>query len=489
MNNLLTITLFFLLGQSAAPIDAASDGNSPAGVLEQSGEESESVREALKDIPLPSGETLSLSEMVNAVLDHSPDLKEAEQQLVQVRKSIGQVRAALIPSVSVSGTLLANSKEMAMKMPDFADAFENLAGIIAGTYEMKTNDYVMNPKFAAQFSGNITVPLFMGQVYPSLRQIKHTISATELTMDNVVQQLASGVVTLYGAALASQKVLDISKSAVSLAENHLKAAKVQEKSGTGSPIQVTQAELALAQAVSRLVSSQYSYNQMLETLSVMSGRKIGGVANMDWQEIPVPDLDEAVRKAREVRLDFKAAEEQLVAAKKALNASKMAYAPNILGQANMSASTVANMNGDKTTFSAMLVASWTLFDGLARESKIGSSKAAVKEKEAHLVTMENNLRRELMEAIIKLRQTKDSSMLMKKQVELARTNFEAVEYAYNSGSISNLEYDDASANFNQAQLQEAATDIEAIMAVTALYYSLGNLHELLPDVKLNRFSK
>ncbi len=489
MNNLFAIALFFLLGQSAAPVDAESDGAAKVAIAAESEEESEALREALKDIPRPSGATLSLEEMVNAVLDHSPDLKEAEQQLVQVRKSIGQVRAALIPTISVSGTLLMNSKEIAMKMPDFNDAFQNLSGLIAGTYEMKTNDYVMNPKYAAQFSGNITVPLFMGQVYPSLRQVRHTITATELTMDNVVQQLASGVVTLYGGALASQKVLDISKTAVKLAENHLKAAKVQEASGTGSPIQVTQAELALAQAVSQLVNSCYSYNQLLDTLSIMSGQKIGGVADMNWQAATVPDLDDAVQKAKEARLDFKIAEEQLVAAKKALNASKMAYAPNILGQASMSSSTVKNMNGDHTSFSAMLVASWTLLDGLARESKLGSAKAAVKEKEAHLLTLENNLRRELMEVINKLRQAQDTSLLMKKQVALAKTNFEAVEYSFNSGSISNLEYDDASANFNQAQLQEAATDIEAIMAVTALYYSLGNLHELLPGVNLNRFSK
>lgn len=489
MNSILAILPMALM-LSAAPQTDSSAGQVTA--VTDSVDDCESVREALKDIPTPEGETFGLEEMVNAVLDFSPDLKEAEQKLIQVQKSIGQVRAALIPSVSVSGTLLLNSKEIKMSMPDFGDLFNNpsnLAGLMTGSYEMKTNDLVMNPKTAAQFSGDITVPLFMAQVYPSIGQMKKTVESTELSLDNAVQQLASGVVSLYGGAIAAQKSLNISKTSVKLAENHLNAARLQHGAGAGSSNQVTQAELSLQQAISQLVTAQYSYNQVMETLSIMSGKQVGAVKDLDWTEAPIPTLDEACKTARDSRLDFKVAEKQIEVAKKTLLASKMAYAPNILGKASMSSSTVKNMAGENTSFTAMLVASWTLFDGLARESKIGANKAAVTEKELNLQTLEANLRKEMSQAIINLRKSQDSSILMKKQLELARKNYEATEYAYNSGAISNLEYNDATDSFNQIQLQEAATDIQTIVARISLYYSMGNLEELLPNVNLKRFSK
>ncbi len=120
--------------------------------------------------------------------------------------------------------------------------------------------------FIASLIGNITIPIYQGgEEYASIRQDKEKLSQAELTLDQDRDAVRRNVVQFWGLNQAQVGVIRAARAAVSANEVALAGVREEAKVGQRTTLDVLNAQQALLQARSNLVTAEhdavvYSYS-------------------------------------------------------------------------------------------------------------------------------------------------------------------------------------------------------------------------------------
>ena len=120
--------------------------------------------------------------------------------------------------------------------------------------------------FNAQVTGNLTVPIYQGgQEYASIRQDKEKLSQAELTLDQDRDAVRRNLVQFWGLNQAQVGVIRAARASVAANEVALAGVREEAKVGQRTTLDVLNAQQALLQARSNLVTAEhdavvYSYS-------------------------------------------------------------------------------------------------------------------------------------------------------------------------------------------------------------------------------------
>ncbi|HKN28676.1 MAG TPA: TolC family outer membrane protein [Roseiarcus sp.] len=142
-----------------------------------------------------------------------------------------------------------------------------LTASVSKNYDL--NNIPGNRAAVGEIMGQVTIPIYQGGAeYASIRQSKESLSVQELTADSTRDQIRQNVVSAWGLNQAAVGVVRAARAAVAANEVALAGVREEAKVGQRTTLDVLNAQQALLQARSQLVSAEH--DAVVDSYSLLS---------------------------------------------------------------------------------------------------------------------------------------------------------------------------------------------------------------------------
>jgi len=311
-----------------------------------------------------------------------------------------------------------------------------------------------------------------GRTHYDVKAARENLNAAKydllITSDGIILDIKEN----YYAAVAAERVLEVNRETVSQQELHLKQAIGFYKVGRRSKIEVTKAEVDLANARLDLIKAENS----VKLTRVRLANSIGLSETFDYAldseiryvELKM-DLDRALSYARKHRpeiLKMKAQERYYEAR---IAGAKADWYPTLTGNADYGYND-NNFVFNRISWGWGLTLNFDVFTGGRRNAVIKESKENLVSISAQRERLWQNIYLEVQQAYLNLEDAKKRIGVLEKSLDQARENFSLAQARYEVGLGDNLEFTDA-----RLALQKAKTEL--IKAILDYQVARSNLEK------------
>lgn len=199
----------------------------------------------LEDITTEVKVPRALTELISDSLTH-PELKRAKEQTASAEAKKRAMKSQYLPTVS------------AIASGGYYDTFDPNRNVATGGW------------WAA--GGMVSMPLFTGGLIEN--QVKEAAAqqaAAQAQSSNIEQALTQQVTNAYLDAVTFTQQIKLAEELVKTAQEALSLAKQRYKLGLGTIVEVTQSEVGLTTAQTKLAEAQYDYKIAEVTLAYAAG--------------------------------------------------------------------------------------------------------------------------------------------------------------------------------------------------------------------------
>jgi len=199
----------------------------------------------LEDIPIDVTTHRALPELITDSLTH-PELKRAKEQMAEAEARKRAMKSQYLPTVS------------AIASGGYYDTFDTSRDVATGGW------------WAA--GGIVSVPIFTGGLIEN--QVKEAAAQEAVAFahsTDIAQALTEQVTNSYLDTVTFAQQIKLSQELVKTAQEALSLAKQRYKLGLGSIVEITQSEVGLTTAQTKLVEAQYDYKIAEVTLAYAAG--------------------------------------------------------------------------------------------------------------------------------------------------------------------------------------------------------------------------
>lgn len=400
------------------------------------------------DTPL----TLTLSQAIDCALAGNHRLKAEAQDLEQAKgERLGAFKSVL-PRAETSAFYRWNLKKNVIFFP-------NSITNSVDTIELGKDRTV-------DFRAQLTQPLFdFGGMIFAMRSAGLGVQAERAALDDARHTLIYETTVLYHRVQYSETHAESETRALHQSENSLGAMRAKRQAELVSPLQILNAEATLeAKRVAALEADhqlQEARNELATLLALPADTAIAVTDPIALPPAPPPFtavLEQATAQnpfLRELKLTSKAL-------KSHWRAAQTTWAPRLDGQANygVQGETDDSFPSDDefvTSKSVALVASFPVFDGLAREGEIKKAKAAYVKSVYELDQSVREFQNELEKTYHSLAAARAQVTAQEKAHEAAEAAYRDAEAEHANGLITTLD-------LNQARLLAEQASVRALQA-------------------------
>ena len=304
---LVCLTIWFLGGCLARPPEHSDIlGKSlPKGtIVPVKWSSSGSANSAVSDNWLESFHDPGLDAVVEEAIKNNLDLQQAAAKVYMARQDVVVVGAQLKPQVGA----------------DFA-----------GAATEKTNSSNNPFKSNMERGGASWEVDVWGRLRSQQAAARASYEAVALDYSFARQSLAATTAKSWYLTIESRQLLELAKQSVDLYSDLLKLARVQATAGKVSNLDLAEASASLNEAEGQSQRAQGLYSESQRNLEVLVGRYPAAELKVSESFVPIPPPVEAGLPASlaERRPDLVAAERQVLAAFRNLEAAKLALLPDI----------------------------------------------------------------------------------------------------------------------------------------------------------------
>ena len=219
-----------------------------------------------------------------------------------------------------------------------------------------------------------------GRVRAQRAAARADFEAVQLDYAFARQSLAATTAKSWYLAIETRRLDDLAEQDVQLYAGLLKLAKIREAAGKVASLDVIEVSANLNEAQSQLEKMQALYGEARRNLEVLIGRYPGGGIEVDARFVPAPPPIQAGLPGSllERRPDLLAAEQQVLAAFRTLEASKLALLPSITLTADggrLDDRILSLLNLNPTLFHSALQIYVPIYQGGALRAQIKISSA------------------------------------------------------------------------------------------------------------------
>lgn len=302
--------------------------------------------------------------------------------------------------------------------------------------------------------------------------------SSQYARDTVELSVAGLVTANYLALRAYDAELAVSRDSLESREASLRIAQSRFDGGLTSPLDVHQAEGALAAVEAQLAGLRQQRALTQNQLALLTGQPGLAIAPGDLRQLPLPPVPPAGLPSTllEARPDLRQAEENLVAANAKIGVAKAAYFPtlSLTGSLGSESAALANLfTAAAGTWSLGLGAVMPLLDFGRTEARVDQASAQQRQAVANYQKSVQTAFREVMDALVKLRETADGEQAQAARVVATKKALHIAELRYESGYSAYLEVLDAQRSANDALLSHIDTRQTRLSAAVDLFKSLG----------------
>jgi len=395
---------------------------------------------------------LSLKQAVDIALapEGNARVRLAEESLKQAEAQSGETLAALLPDVE--GYFQYENETNNIKAFGF-----NFSSIIpAGLFPPGALNF---PSLLGPF-GIVDVRATVNQSvldFSSLRRYqasKVAIQAVKADNEGTLDQVTDQVARAYLAALRAQASLDTARANVDLSEALLRLAESQKNAGTGTGIEITRAEVQLANDRQlALVAENDVDRTRLQLLRVIGLRLDNAVELTEkLRYVPVESVDpaQALATAREHRAELKAQQRREQNARLNYSATKMERVPTLAAFANYG-DLGSSINDALPTRAVGITLRVPVFDGGKRDAQRADSISQYREQKIRTVDLRDQIELEVRLALDGLKSADAQVKTAEEGLKLSENELAQAERRYRAGVTNSIEVTDAQTRLARAR--------------------------------------
>jgi outer membrane protein len=398
-----------------------------------------------EDVLPPPGKPLSLEECIAIALKFQPSLAGNRATIEAQKARVEQALAAYYPQVNLNTSYNTNTFN-----------FVSLGGSVR-TY---TYNWTFVDVFATGPALNQTIYDF-GRTSNSVKINRENVNASQEDFVTTKQTVVLNVKTAFYGVLQTQYLIDVAQDVVSQTNQHLDQAKGFYQAGTRPKIDVTKAEVDVANAELALIQAKNNFAVARATLNNAMGLRqelnfaVEKAIEIKPEVIPLNEILQAAYANRPELLQLKARQRSQEASIKLAQAS---YYPILSGNAQYLVR--GNHMPNDTTWDAFLGATLTIpiFSGFSTPNQVAEARAVLRNLQAQEESTKQNIRLEAEQAYLSLNLAIEQIAVTQKSVEQAKENYDLASGRYQVGVGSPLEITDAEVSLANAR----ASHIQAV---------------------------
>ena len=388
-------------------------------------------------------QALTLRQAIETALENNTQVQLTTQEIDAAKGRSRQALSALLPNLTgqvsqenVTLNLLAEGLDLS-KFPGFSGV-----GPLVGPFNV----------FDARVYLQQTLINFAAIRQYQAARVSHKV--TTLEAERARRDTIATIAALYYGVQQAAAHIEATQANIRLDESLLELAVHQKEAGTGTAVDVTRAQVQLAQQRQRLLSDEVADEdaklRLLKAMGQSVSMDVKLVDPLTLQDMPVLSLPEAMTTANENRVELQTQVERERAARLLLSATKAERLPSVGFVANYGSSGLTPNDSAIPTRVYGVAATLPIFDGGRREGRIAEQAARVRQESVRMTDVKQQVEVEVRLALKTLESARQQVTVAEENLKLAQTELELSRDRFKEGVTSNIEVVDAQTSLEQA---------------------------------------
>lgn len=393
-----------------------------------------------QEVSLPEpGKPLSLNDCVALALRFNPALRSNLATVDAQKARVEQALAAYYPQVNFNAGYNASTSNFAIA-----------SGV---ALRGPTYNYTFLDIFSMGPTLNQTIYDF-GRTSNNVKINRENVKASEQDLVTTKQTVILNVQQAYFGVLQGQRLVEVAKEVVAQTQQHLDQAQGFYQAGTRPKIDVTKAEVDLANAQLALIQANNNFAVAQVTLN----NAIGFTQSLTF---PVEDtlgftprehqLEEIVKTAYDQRPEILQIKAKQRSQEAAVNLARSSYYPILSGNAQYLWRSEHIGNDLYWDWVLGATLSIPLFSGFSSPNQVAEQQANLRNLISQEEALKLNIRLEAEQAYLSQKQSAEQVRVTEKAVGHAQENYELASGRYQVGVGSPLEITDAEVQLANAK--------------------------------------
>jgi len=299
------------------------------------------------------------------------------------------------------------------------------------------------------------------------------------TRDQVTDQVARAYLT----ALRAQATLDTAKSNVELSDALLKLSKSLKAAGTGTGIEVTRADVQLANDRQQLIVAENgvesSHLQLLKVIGLRLGNPVELTGALDYVATDPMDAEQALIVANKNRAELQAQHYREESAKLSYSAVKFERLPSIAayGDYGSSGSTLNDSVPTRTYGASLKI---PIFDGGRRDARRAESASQYRQEQIRTQDLRDQVELDVRLALQNLHSSDAEVKAAEDGLKLSENELAQAQRRYKAGITNSIEVTDAQTRLQRARDNRINALYNYNVARIDLGTALGTIRSMLP---------
>lgn len=409
---------------------------------------------------------LSLGEALDRGMKHNLGIITLEEQVESARGARIRSLRALMPRVEARADNSTQTRNLAAfgfnasAFPDFPVQFPS----VVGPFNV----------FDARVYGS--QPLLDLSAVNDVRSSRFNLSAAQAEARNARDLVTFVVTNLYFQAVAAASRIATVRGQVTTAEALLTLATNQRNAGVTAGIDVVRAQVQVRAQQQRLIAAENDFAKQTLQLARAIGLPVAQPIELTDGDVTLPlpavTLEEAVKRAADVRPDYQASVERVHAAAAAVKAVQAEALPSIQLNVDYGAIGVTPVDA-RRTYAVSGSVRVPLFDS-GRKGRELEQVAVLRQRQAAAADAAQRIELEVRTAFLDVRASEQQLAVARERVALARQELSLAQTRFTAGVTSNLEVIQAQNELALATDTEVDGAYAFNLAKAALTRALGS---------------
>ena len=419
---------------------------------------------------------MTLDEAVRKALANNPQIQEARAEATSVRAKVSEAKSHRNPTLGFTTAIAIMSDAPEMKMPEMH--LDALGGMPIKLPNMPLSDTTFSIGTL-----NLTMPIITGgRIRHGVNQAKAGAEAMDAGYEATREEIAFFTIKAYLTAVLAGKVEQVNLEAHDTINEHLRQATRLFEERQISRYDVLRAETEVANAKKRLTDAQNSKQLATAFLQNLIGNSPEQEIALDTDILLLPEIVEPYDKLADEAVQHSHVLNALEAKDRMYREAEAGAKAERRPTLAAFASQVLYSNEQPFTIPSTLagaVLNVPIFDGGTSSAKAAGQRALRKKNEYELERTRNNIRLEVMQHSLDLKNSKSALESSEKAIESAVESLRLAERRFTEGIGTGIEISDATLALLVARTNEVQARYQFNLANYGLAKTSNKLWQLL----------
>ena len=415
---------------------------------------------------------LSMKRAVEIALtpEGSPRIALAMESVKQAQEQIREAKSAFLPTVN--GTI--EEQNETVNLRTFGINFPAIPGFAFSIPSFVGPFSVFDARASAEQS------VFNFSDIRRYKAAKIAATATSSDLQTTRNQVSDQVARAYVATLRADAALETARADVELSNALLRLAEQEKDAGTGTGIEITRAQVQLANDQQRLIVSDNDRRraglQLLRAMGLDLDVDAQLVDRLSYAEVNVATLEASLAQARKERAELRAQQQREEVARLNYGSVTAERLPSAAVFGNYGDIGIAP-DTSRATRDVGVQVKIPIFDGFRRESRIAQSASQLRQEKTRTRDLEQQIELDVRLALDSLRSAKAQVQVAADGLMLAQNEVAQAQRRYQAGVTNSIEVTDAQTRLDRARDNQIAALYNYNLARIDLATATGTITE------------